>query len=132
MLPNIIKKFFYCPVCLKGKIFKGLIKYNKSCMECSIPFDSAEEVGDFASWFTTFFLCIFLMPTVLLLEIYFEPSLISYLFFLFPITLISTVLVLRLMRAYFLRRKVLFKKWKNIIPYLYFLLFLYVYLFWIL
>tara|TARA_Y100001954_G_C15567166_1_gene481598 strand:- start:214 stop:549 length:336 start_codon:yes stop_codon:yes gene_type:complete len=99
------RKYFKCPLCKKGKLFKGLIEISKRCNNCNVSFEVREDIGDFASWFTTLFLCTLLIPSVLILELFYKPNLKNYILFFFPLTIMLTVLLLRLMRVYFLRKR---------------------------
>ena len=85
-----------------GEIFLGTVKIRKSCENCGISFDIYEKVGDISSWITSFFLSALLVPVILIMEIYSNFSLKQYIFFLIPLVIISSIILLRITKFYIL------------------------------
>ena len=76
---------------------------HKECKSCKISFH-ADKVGDGASWFTTFFLCIFLVPVAYYLDRRLELSLIELAFSFTLLILILSTLLLIISKYYLISR----------------------------
>ena len=75
-----------CPRCKKESIFIGVTKLKDSCNKCGLGY-KPENIGDGASYLTTFLLCFIITPTILYIEIRYPLSFLLYLFVVIPTTL---------------------------------------------
>ena len=97
--------FNICPNCLRGKVFKGLISLNKHCKACNISFEE-KQIGDAASWISTFLLCILSIPLALILNLHLNISILSLFLLMTVVILILTTILLRITR-YLLIKKII-------------------------
>ena len=103
---NFINNFRYlnkCPNCNQGKVFDGLIKLKNYCHNCNVKLNS-DQIGDGASWITTSLICFIIIPILFFYEINIGISLKIYLLVVFPILVIVSIILLRILR-YFLLKK---------------------------
>ena len=103
---NFINNLRYlnkCPNCKQGKVFDGLIKLKDYCYNCNIKLNS-DQIGDGASWITTSLVCFIIIPILFFYEINIGISLKIYLFVVFPILLIVSVILLRIFRYLLLKK----------------------------
>ena len=99
----IYKVLNKCPKCNKGQVFIGVIKLKDKCDLCSFKF-YPEKIGDGASWITTFIICFLLVPILFYFEIQYGINKHFYIFIIFPLTLIISILLLRVFRYVLLKR----------------------------
>jgi uncharacterized protein (DUF983 family) len=92
-----------CPRCKKESIFIGVTKLKDSCNKCGLGY-KPENIGDGASYLTTFLLCFIITPTILYIEIRYSISFLLYLFVVFPITLILSIILLRITRYLLIKK----------------------------
>ena len=92
-----------CPRCKKESIFIGFTKLKNSCNKCGLSY-KPENIGDGASYITTFLLCFIITPTILLIEIRYSISYLLYLFIVLPITLILSIILLRITRYLLIKK----------------------------
>lgn len=103
---NFINNLRYlnkCPNCRQGTVFDGLIKLKDYCYNCNVKLNS-DQIGDGASWITTTLVCFFIIPLLFFYEINIGISLKIYLLVVFPILVIVSIILLRILR-YFLLKK---------------------------
>jgi len=79
------------------------VSLHKECKSCKISFH-ADKVGDGASWLTTFFLCIFLVPVAYYLDRRLELSLIELAFSFTLLILILSIIILRICKYFLISR----------------------------
>ena len=89
--------FNLCPKCKKESIFIGITKLKNSCNKCGLSY-KPDDIGDGASYITTFLLCFIVTPIILYIEIRFTISNIFYLLIVFPTTLVLSIILLRIIR----------------------------------
>ena len=92
-----------CPRCKKESIFIGFTQLKNSCNKCGLSY-KPENIGDGASYITTFLLCFIITPTILLIEIRYSISYLLYLFIVLPITLILSIILLRITRYLLIKK----------------------------
>ena len=95
--------FNLCPGCKKESVFIGVTKLKTSCNECGLYY-KPEVIGDGASYLTTFVLCFIVTPTILFLEINYTIGFMFYLFIVFPVTLVLSIVLLRVTRYLLLKK----------------------------
>ena len=86
-----------CPICSKGKVFKGYLNVYAKCQACDANFE-ANKVGDAAAWLTTFLMCILCVPLSFLIDHIFNISLFKLALIMLVIILLLTILLLRITR----------------------------------
>lgn len=92
-----------CPRCKKESIFIGVTKLKNSCNKCGLSY-KPENVGDGASYITTFLLCFIITPAILYIEIQYSISFLLYFSVVFPITLILSIILLRITRYLLIKK----------------------------
>ncbi len=100
---NILKYLNRCPRCKNGNVFSGLIKLKDYCSSCNIKLNS-DKIGDGASWITTSFVCFVLIPILFFFEINIGISLKIYVFVVFPILVLLSIILLRISRYLLLKK----------------------------
>ena len=92
-----------CPRCKKESIFIGVTKLKNSCNKCGLSY-KPENIGDSASYITTFLLCFIMTPTIFYIEIRYSINFLLYLFIVFPTTLILSIILLRITRFLLIKK----------------------------
>lgn len=88
-----------CPVCGRGRLFDGILKFRDRCQCCGADFSTIEDTGDGPAVFVIFIVGIFIVPIPVLLSVAGGwPSWLSLGLFI-PIILIVSVLLLRTLRG---------------------------------
>ena len=100
---NSLRYLNKCPNCRQGTVFDGLIKLKDYCYNCNVKLNS-DQIGDGASWITTTLVCFIIIPLLFFYEINIGISLKIYLLVVFPILVIVSIILLRILR-YFLLKK---------------------------
>ena len=89
-----------CPKCGKQSIFLSFLKIKEKC-KCGLKL-SNHEIGDGPSFFAMFFLNIFIILIVILVEINFSPPLWLHLVIWCPIIIVLSVFLIRYLKIIFL------------------------------
>ena len=92
-----------CPRCQKESIFIGVTKLKNSCNKCGLNY-KPENIGDGASYITTFLLCFIITPTILYIEISYSISFLFYFLIVFPTTLILSIILLRITKYLLIKK----------------------------
>ena len=100
---NILKYLNRCPRCKNGNVFSGLIKLKDYCSSCNIKLNS-DKIGDGASWITTSFVCFVLIPILFFFEINIGISVKIYVFVVFPLLVLLSIILLRISRYLLLKK----------------------------
>ena len=100
---SFLNTFNKCPQCKKGNVFKGFIKIEDNCEICGLKFES-DKIGDGAAWITTFVICFLVVPILFYFEINYVIKIKFYLTIIFPLILISIMLLLRIFRYVLLKK----------------------------
>ena len=100
---NILKYLNRCPRCKNGNVFSGLIKLKDYCSCCNIKLNS-DKIGDGASWITTSFVCFVLIPILFFFEINIGISVNIYIFVVFPLLVLLSIILLRISRYLLLKK----------------------------
>ena len=103
---NFINNLRYlnkCPNCEQGTVFDGLIKLKDNYHNYNIKLNS-DQIGDGASWIKTPLVCFIIIPFLFFYEINIGISLKIYLLVVFPSLVIISIILLRILR-YFLLKK---------------------------
>ena len=103
---NFINNFGYfnkCPNCKQGTVFDGLTKLKEYCYNCNVKLNS-DQIGDGASWITTTLVCFVIIPLLFFYEINVGISLKIYLFIVFPVLVIFSIILLRILRYLLLKK----------------------------
>ncbi len=103
MLTGLFNK---CPSCHNGLIFKSIFRLNEKCQFCNFKF-GLERIGDLIAWIASFLLSIAIVPLVLVLEFKFSLSFFEKFLIICPFVLIITILFIRFLRFFFLKREYL-------------------------
>lgn len=103
MLTGLFNK---CPSCNNGLIFENFLKLNEKCQVCDFKF-GLERIGDLIAWITSFLLSIAIVPLVLVLEFKFRLSYFQKFLIICPLVLVITILFIRFLRFFFLKREYL-------------------------
>ena len=89
-----------CPQCGKQSVFKTFLKIKDKC-DCGLSL-SNQDLGDGPSFFAMFFLNIFILLLVIIVEINFSPPLWLHLVLWVPLIIILSVLLIRYLKVLFL------------------------------
>ena len=100
---NYLRYLSKCPSCKQGNVFDGLIKLKDYCYNCNVKLNS-DQIGDGASWITTSLVCFIIIPILFFYEINIGISLKIYLFAVFPILVIISIILLRILRYLLLKK----------------------------
>ena len=100
---NNLRYLNKCPNCKQATVFDGLIKLKDYCNNCNVKLNS-DQIGDGASWITTSLLCFIIIPILFFYEINTGISLKIYLFVVFPILVIASIILLRILRYLLLKK----------------------------
>ena len=100
---NNIRYLNKCLNCKQGTVFDGLIKLKDHCYNSNVKLNS-DQIGDCASWITTTLVCFIIIPLLFFYEINIGISLKIYLLVVFPSLVIVSIILLRILR-YFLLKK---------------------------
>lgn len=94
-----------CPVCDRGRLFAGILKFRDQCDVCGADFTTLEDTGDGPAIFVIFIVGIFIVPIPVLLSVISGwPSWLSLGLFI-PIIIAVSIALLRLLRAVMFRRQ---------------------------
>ena len=94
-----------CPVCDRGRLFEGVLKFRDQCDVCGADFSKLEDTGDGPAIFVIFIVGIFIVPIPVLLSVLSGwPSWLSVGLFA-PVILGVSILLLRKLRAVMFRRQ---------------------------
>ena len=100
---NRLRFFNKCPNCNKEKVFEGIIKLKNYCKECNIDLN-ADKIGDGASWITTSLICFLIVPILFYIEINIGIGIKLYIVIVFPLLLIFSIILLRVIRYILLKK----------------------------
>lgn len=106
-----------CPVCGRGTLFDGVLKFRDRCDVCDADFTSLQDTGDGPAVFVIFIVGIFIVPFPVLLSVISGwPTWLSLGIFI-PVIIIVSVLLLRILRGVLFtqqwRRKAIEQRFKN-------------------
>lgn len=106
-----------CPVCGRGRLFAGVLKFRDRCNVCDADFTALEDAGDGPAVFVIFIVGIFIVPFPVLLSVLNGwPSWLSLGLFI-PIIILVSVGLLRVLRAAMFtqqwKRKAVEQRFKN-------------------
>lgn len=94
-----------CPVCDRGHLFAGILKFRDQCDVCGADFSHLEDTGDGPAIFVIFIVGIFIAPIPVVLSLATGwPSWILVSAFA-PIILGASIFFLRIFRAMLFRRQ---------------------------
>ena len=94
-----------CPVCDRGRLFSGVLKFRDHCDACGADFSKLEDTGDGPAIFVIFIVGIFIVPIPVLLSVLSGwPSWLSVGLFT-PVILGVSILLVRKLRAVMFRRQ---------------------------
>lgn len=106
-----------CPVCGRGPLFDGVLKFRDRCDVCNADFTALEDAGDGPAVFVIFIVGIFIVPLPVLLSVIAGwPSWLSLGLFI-PIIILVSVVLLRVLRGAMFtqqwKRKAVEQRFKN-------------------
>jgi len=106
-----------CPVCGRGRLFAGVLKFRDSCDVCGADFTTLQDTGDGPAVFVIFIVGIFIVPLPVLLSVVGGwPTWLSLGIFI-PIIIGVSIALLRAMRGALFtqqwKRKAIEKRFKN-------------------
>lgn len=88
-----------CPVCGRGRLFEGVLKFRERCDVCDVDFTALEDAGDGPAIFVIFLVGIFIVPFPVLLSVLKGwPTWLSLGLFI-PIIILVSVGLLRVLRG---------------------------------
>lgn len=94
-----------CPVCDRGRLFAGILKFRDQCAVCGADFSQLEDTGDGPAVFVIFIIGIFIVPIPVLLSVLSGwPSWLSVGLFT-PIIIGLSIVLLRWLRALMFTRQ---------------------------
>ncbi len=100
---NILKYLNRCPRCKNENVFNGLVKLKDYCSSCNTRLNS-DKIGDGASWITTSLICFIIIPILFFFEINIGISIKIYVFVVFPLLVLLSVILLRISRYLLLKK----------------------------
>lgn len=106
-----------CPVCGRGRLFEGVLKFREHCDVCNADFTVLEDTGDGPAVFVIFIVGIFIVPLPVLLSVLKGwPTWLSLGLFI-PIIVLVSVGLLRILRGTMFmqqwKRKAIEQRFKN-------------------
>jgi uncharacterized protein (DUF983 family) len=106
-----------CPVCGRGRLFAGVLKFQDQCEVCKADFTTLQDTGDGPAVFVIFLVGIFIVPFPVLLSLLNGwPSWLSLGVFI-PIIILVSVGLLRAIRGAMFtqqwKRKAIEQRFKN-------------------
>ena len=89
-----------CPQCGKGKLYKGLLSFNKECSACAYDYTQL-ETDDGAAAFVILFVGALASVAVFLVEVYIRPPYWNYLVYGVPLLVLASLYAIRVVTEFF-------------------------------
>lgn len=90
-----------CPACRRGRLFRGLLAFHKQCPHCGLSLDD-RDIGDASVYPAILLVGCTLGVLGVWIEFAYHPSLWVHAALLGPLTLVLTLVTLRISRALFI------------------------------
>lgn len=97
-------KTLRCPVCQKGKLYRGLLTLNDHCPACNVSFKES-DTGDGPAFIVGFLLCTVIAPLAIAVEFIWSPPVWAHVVLWSLSTVLFSILFLRLTKAILVQLK---------------------------